>query len=104
MIYGIVANEYVKAGGSYLVVSRRGAERGSLEDMVRRWVDGDGYGYEKERKRRRSTSVGSVESWVRRADTARGGTLTPTSSHGTFTAVDGGRRRNSTTGGGGVWD
>ncbi|KAI5842048.1 hypothetical protein BZA05DRAFT_209065 [Tricharina praecox] len=98
IIHGVVANEYVNPGGSYLVVSRRGAERGSLEDMLRQWVDGDRHVYERHREQRSSTSAGSVESWVRNAGAARGGTLTPTSSHGTFTAMEGERRRRNSAG------
>jgi len=89
LIHDVVANEYVRPGGSYLVVSRCGAARGSLDDMVCRWVEGC---HGRDCRSRSSASASLVEGWVRNAGaTTDGGTLTPTSSHGTFTTAGRGR-------------
>lgn len=89
-----MAKEYLKGGGKYLVVARRGGEGAALVEMVKTWVEGDakdvgGVG-----------AVGGggggsgagrgVERWVQESDDGTIGaeSLTPTSSVG-FTVLEG---------------
>ncbi|KAF8535774.1 hypothetical protein BDD12DRAFT_854047 [Trichophaea hybrida] len=92
IIHSEVAKVYLKGGGKYLVVSRRGGEGAALVEMVRTWVKGDAKDVEVVGGTRGVGGVGGgggsgkpeVERWVQDSEdgTIGTGSITPTSSVG----------------------